>query len=61
VASELSVPSNRITEIVAGQRAISAETAIGLGKRFGTSEKLWLNPQTAHDLERARHELDDAA
>jgi addiction module HigA family antidote len=61
LARELAVPSNRITEIVTWQRAISAETAIRLGKRFGTSAEPWLNPQTAHDLERARRELDDAA
>ena len=37
LARELGVPSNRITEIIAGGRAISAETAILLGERFGTS------------------------
>jgi addiction module HigA family antidote len=54
LARELGVPSNRITEIVAGARAVTAETAILLGERFGTSAEFWLNLQTAHDLEMAR-------
>ena len=51
LARELGVPSNRITEIVAGERAITAETAILLAERFGTTAEFWLNLQTAHDLE----------
>jgi len=54
LARELGVPSNRITEIVAGQRAITAETAILLADRFGTTAEFWLNLQTAHELEEAR-------
>ena len=57
LARELGVPSNRITEIVAGGRVISAETAILLGERFGTSAEFWLNLQMAHDLEQARRHL----
>jgi addiction module HigA family antidote len=54
LARQLGVPSNRITEIVAGARAVTAETAIMLGRRFGTSAEFWLNLQMAHDLEVAR-------
>lgn len=54
LARELGVPSNRITEIVAGMRTVTAETAILLGERFGTSAEFWLNLQMAHDLEMAR-------
>ena len=54
LARELGVPSNRITEIVAGERAVTADTAIMLGERFGTSAEFWLNLQMAHDLELAR-------
>jgi addiction module HigA family antidote len=61
LARELGVPSNRITEIVAGARAISAETAIMLGERFGTSAEFWLNLQMMHDLEQARRHLRRAA
>jgi len=54
LAKELGVPSNRITEIVAGSRAITAMTAIMLGERLGTSAEFWMNLQVAHDLEVAR-------
>ncbi len=54
LARELGVPSNRITEIIAGERSISATTAILLGERFGTSAEFWMNLQMAHDLEEAR-------
>jgi antitoxin HigA-1 len=57
LARELGVPSNRITEIIAGERAITAETAILLAERFGTTAEFWLNLQTAHDLEMARQRL----
>ncbi len=58
---ELGAPSNRITEIIAGARAITAETAILLGERFATSAEFWLNLQTAHDLEEARRRMHRAA
>jgi antitoxin HigA-1 len=58
LAKQLGVPSNRITEIVAGTRAI---TAIMLAERFGTSAEFWMNPQVAHDLEIARRSLRRAA
>ena len=61
LARELGVPSNRITEIVAGERAVSAETAIMLGERFGTSAEFWLNLQMMRDLEAARRHLRRAA
>jgi len=61
LARELGVPSNRITEIVAGARAISAETAIMLSERFGTSAEFWLNLQMMHDLEAARRNMRRAA
>jgi antitoxin HigA-1 len=61
LARELGVPSNRITEIITGKRSITAETAIMLGERFGTSAEFWLNLQTAHDLEEARRRLHRAA
>jgi len=56
LARELGVPSNRITEIVAGGRAISANTALMLAERFGTSAEFWLNLQMMHDLEVARRQ-----
>lgn len=61
LARGLGVPSNRITEIVAGARAVTAETAILLGERFGTSAEFWLDLQMAHDLEEARRRRRRAA
>jgi len=51
LAKELSVPPRRISEIVRGMRAISADTALRLSRYFGTSERFWMNLQTRHDLE----------
>lgn len=61
LARQLGVPSNRITEIVACERAMTTETAILLGERSGTSAEFWLNLQTAHDPEEARRRTHPAA
>jgi addiction module HigA family antidote len=61
LARELAVPSNRISSIVAGERSVTAETAILLGERFGTSAEFWLNLQMMHDLEQARRNRRQAA
>lgn len=61
LAREIGVPSNRITEIVSGERAITAETAILLAGRFGNSAEFWLNLQMMHDLEEARRHIPRAA
>ena len=60
LARDIGVPANRVTEIVNGERAVSAETAIVLGRRLGTSAEFWLNLQTAHDLEEARRRMPEA-
>ena len=57
LAKGLSVPPRRINEIVKGQRAITANTALRLARFFGTSEQLWLNLQMHHDLEVERDRL----
>jgi antitoxin HigA-1 len=57
LARDLGVPANRITEIINGTRAITAETALLLGRRFGTTAELWMNLQTAHALEEARRKI----
>jgi antitoxin HigA-1 len=61
LAREFGVPSNCISSIVAGERSITAETAILLGERFGTSAEFWLNLQMMHDLEQARRNRRQAA
>ena len=53
LALALRVPANRITSIINGERAITADTAMRLGRYFGTSARFWLNLQQAHDLSRA--------
>ena len=51
LAKETSVPARRINEIVKGERAISADTALRFAKYFGTSDLFWLNLQSKYDLE----------
>jgi antitoxin HigA-1 len=60
LARDIGVPANRVTEIVNGERAVSAETAILLGRRLGSSAEFWLNLQMAHDLEEARRRMAEA-
>lgn len=58
LASEIGVPPNRLSEIVRARRGVTADTAIRLGVRFGTSAQFWLNLQNAHDLSKARATTD---
>ena len=51
LAKDISVDPRRINEIVHGKRSISADTALRLGRYFGTSARLWLNLQSHYDLE----------
>lgn len=53
LAVSIGVPPRRINEIVHGKRSISADTALRLGKYFGTSAQFWLNLQTQYDLDLA--------
>ncbi len=50
LAKDISVPARRINEIVHSQRAISADTALRLGRFFGISAQFWLNLQSHYDL-----------
>jgi addiction module HigA family antidote len=59
LAAEIGVPGNRISSIVNGSRAISAETALLLARRFGTSAELWMGLQAAYDLAVARENMAD--
>ncbi len=56
LATELRVPTTRIHEIVHGKRAVSADTAMRLGRYFGTSAEFWLNLQTMHELTKVNME-----
>lgn len=57
LAHAISVPPRRINEIVHGNRAISADTALRLSRFFGTSAQFWLNLQARYDLETERDRL----
>ena len=59
LAREVKVPANRISQIIAGKRAISADTALRLGKWFGTGPRLWLNLQQAYELDLTSLEIKD--
>ena len=48
LARTLGVPANRISQIIAGKRAISADTALRLARYFGTSPDLWMNLQKTY-------------
>ena len=50
LARRLKVPTNRITEILNGQRAITGDTALRLAHFFGTSAEFWLNLQKLYEL-----------
>ncbi|WP_316975721.1 HigA family addiction module antitoxin [Shumkonia mesophila] len=49
-AQALGVPTNRLTEIVAGRRGITADTALRLGRYFGNGGAIWMRLQVAYDL-----------
>lgn len=53
LARDIQVPPNRITSILHGERAITADTALRLGRYFATSPEFWLNLQQLYDLRRA--------
>jgi addiction module HigA family antidote len=57
LANDISVSPRRINEIVHGKRAVTADTALRLSRYFGTSDKFWLNLQTAYDLDVERDRL----
>jgi addiction module HigA family antidote len=56
LAMALRVPANRITGIVNGERAVTADTALRLARYFGSTAEFWINLQAGHDLSKARAE-----
>ena len=59
LAKDISVPPRRINEIVHGKRAITADTALRLGRFFRMSPQFWLNLQNRFDLEVTEDHLAD--
>jgi addiction module HigA family antidote len=60
LAKLIEVPANRLSEIARERRAVTADTAIRLGRYFGTDPRFWLNLQMAYDLSKAQVEHDYA-
>ena len=60
LARTLRVPANRISQIIAGKRAISADTALRLARYFGTTPDFWMNLQKTYELDLARLSLGKA-
>ncbi len=59
LAKDISVPPIRISEILRGKRAISADTALRFARYFNTSADFWINLQTHFDLEKQKDLLKD--
>ena len=56
LARQLHVPTNRMTQILNGQRAITGDTALRLGHFFGTTAAFWLNLQSLYEIRLAEQE-----
>ena len=54
LSRKIGVPPNRISQILRGKRDVSADTALRMGKFFGTGPELWMNLQYSYDLDKAR-------
>ena len=61
LARDIAVPANRISQIVNGKRALSADTALRLGKYFGVSPEIWLDLQSEYERRRDRGPTDGVA
>ena len=57
LAKDIAVPPRRINEIIKGERAITADTALRLGRYFQMSPQFWLNLQSHYDLEQTEYKL----
>ena len=60
LARTIGVPPNRISQIIAGKRSISADTALRLGRYFRMEADFWMNLQKIYELDLARQELGSA-
>jgi addiction module HigA family antidote len=56
LARQIRVPTNRVTQILNGQRAVTGDTALRLGHFFGTSAEFWLNLQKLYELRLAEQQ-----
>ena len=56
-ARQISVPTNRISQIIAGKRSVTGDTALRFGHWFGTEPQFWMNLQTQYDLAQAERRV----
>ena len=56
LATVIDVPPNRLYQLIAGKRSMTADTALRLGQYFGMAADFWMNLQTAYELDLARQE-----
>jgi addiction module HigA family antidote len=59
LSQEIGVPNNRIYQIIAAKRGITAETALRLGEWFGTGPEFWMNLQKTYELRLAEQQYGD--
>ncbi|MYL10237.1 MAG: HigA family addiction module antidote protein [Acidimicrobiia bacterium] len=60
LARQIAVPPNRVSQIIAGKRPITGDTALRLGHWFGVEPQFWMNLQTQHDLAIAVQKIGEA-
>ena len=60
LARQIEVPPNRVSQILSGRRAVTADTALRLARWFGTSAELWMNLQQTYELDLARQRVGEA-
>lgn len=56
-ARRIAVPANRISQIIAGKRAVTGDTALRFGHWFGTEPQFWLNLQSAYEIRIAEEKV----
>jgi addiction module HigA family antidote len=59
LSKDIGIPQTRISEILKGNRRITADTALRLSKYFGTTAKFWLGLQDDYDIEEERNQIKD--
>jgi addiction module HigA family antidote len=59
LARQIGIPTNRLTQIIAGKRGITGDTALRLGRWFGTGPDIWMNLQKNYELRLAEQEIGD--
>jgi addiction module HigA family antidote len=59
-ARQIDVPPNRVSQIIAGKRSVTGDTALRFGHWFGTDPQFWLNLQAQFELAIAEREVGDA-